>query len=511
VLFVQFRFILFFLIVFAVHWALRSNRSRKVWLLISSHFFYACFFLAGPDSATSDTFPPVEFFRRVAAGQPLPTGWWFPLVLWSSTTMDYIVGLGIGNAKTEGKRRAWLMISILVNLGVLGFFKYANFCIDSVHAALSWFGLHTSKSMLNIFLPYGISFYTFQSMSYSIDVYRRRLEPVRSFLDLAFFISFFPQLVAGPIVRAVTFLPQVSVKRVWENVDVRGCLTVFFVGFVKKACISENIAPIVDAFFAAPGNYDLPSSFTGVLFYAVQVYCDFSGYSDMAIATAGLLGYALTENFAFPYFSGNIAAHWRRWHISLSTWLRDYLYIPLGGNRGSKFKNYRNLTLTMLLGGLWHGASWTYVIWGFLQGLCLCAHREYQDIADRAPGWWQKVRTVIGPPLTFYFTCTAYCFFRAQNVVNPETGHVTPGYEIAGTALRSFVLFQKNGDQSFGSVCLWIFAGLAVIHFLAYRKVFSTWWRVIPAWLYTVLLALGLNIALYFLPQHHKAFIYFQF
>jgi alginate O-acetyltransferase complex protein AlgI len=511
VLFVQFRFIVFFLIVFAVHWTLRSNQSRKVWLLISSHFFYACLFLAGPDSATSDTFPPVEFVRRLFEGRPLPTGWWFPVVLWSSTTMDYIVGLGIGRAGDERKRRAWLLVSILVNLGVLGFFKYANFCIDSVHTALSWFGLHTSKATLNIFLPYGISFYTFQSMSYSIDVYRRRLEPVKSFLDLAFFISFFPQLVAGPIVRAMTFLPQLSVRRMWENVDVRGCLTLFFVGFVKKACISENIAPIVDSFFAAPGNYDLPGSFTGVLFYAVQVYCDFSGYSDMAIATAGLLGYALTENFAFPYFSGNIGEHWRRWHISLSTWLRDYLYIPLGGNRGTKLTNYRNLTLTMVIGGLWHGASWTYVIWGFLQGLCLCLHREYKDIADRAPGWWQKIRTIIGPPLTFYFTCTAYCFFRAQNVVNPETGQVTPGYEIAGTALKSFVLFQKNGEQSFGSVCLWIFAGLAIIHWLAYLKLFSTWWRVIPAWLYTVLLAIGLNIALYFLPQHHKAFIYFQF
>lgn len=510
-LFVQFRFIIFFLIVFAVHWALRSNQSRKVWLLVCSHFFYACLFLAGPDSSTSDTFPPIVFVQRLIDGGPLPTGWWFPFVLWASTTMDYVVGIGLGRAESERKRKAWLLVSILVNLGVLGFFKYANFCIDSVHAMLSWFGLHTSKSTLNIFLPYGISFYTFQSMSYSIDVYRRRLEPVRSFLDLAFFISFFPQLVAGPIVRAMTFLPQLSVRRAWENVDVRGCLTLFFMGFVKKACISENIAPIVDSFFTAPGNYDLQSSFIGVFFYAVQVYCDFSGYTDMALGTAGLLGYALTENFNFPYFSGNIAEHWRRWHISLSTWLRDYLYIPMGGNRGSKFASYRNLTMTMLIGGLWHGASWTYVIWGFLQGLCLCVHREYKDIADRAPAWWQKVRTITGPPMTFYFTCTAYCFFRAQNVVNPETGHVTPGYEIAGTALKSFVLFQRNGDQSFGMVCWWVFAGLALLHWLNYRKVFSTWWRVVPAWLYTVLLGIGVVIALYFLPQHHKAFIYFQF
>ena len=510
-LFVQFRFIVFFLIVFAVHWALKSNQARKIWLLVCSQFFYACLFLAGPNSASSEEFPPLTFIKALMAGGPLPTGWWFPFVLWASMIMDYTVGLGIARAETEVKKRSWLLVSLCMNLGVLGFFKYANFCLDSVHTMLAWLGLHTDKTVLNIFLPYGISFYTFQSLSYSIDVYRKRIEPVRSFLDLSFFISFFPQLVAGPIVRAMTFLPQVSEKRVWDRVDVRGCLTLFFIGFVKKACISENIATVVDAFFHAPWNYDIVSSFVGVLFYAVQVYCDFSGYSDMAIGSAGLLGYALTENFNFPYFSGNIAEHWRRWHISLSTWLRDYLYIPLGGNRGTTFQNYRNLTLTMVIGGLWHGSSWTYVIWGFLQGLSLCAHREYKNLADRAPGWWQKVRPWIGPPLTFYFTCTAYCFFRAQDVVNKATGEIVPGYQIAWTAVKSFVFFQKNGEKSFGPVCLWIFAALALIHWLNYRKVFAVWWRQIPAWLYTTLLALGVAAALFFVPQHYKAFIYFQF
>ena len=544
-LFVQFRFVVFFLIVFAIHWLLRGNQTRKVWLLIASHFFYACLFLGGPDSASADEFPPLTFAKAIMNGQTLPTGWWFPFVLWGSTIMDYTVGLGIDGAKTEGKRKAWLLVSLLVNLGVLGFFKYANFCIDSVYAALNWFGLHMEKSTLNIFLPYGISFYTFQSLSYSVDVYRRKLEPVRSFIDLAFFISFFPQLVAGPIVRAMTFLPQVSVKRVWANVDVRACLTLFFIGFVKKACISENISVVVDAFFSNPAKYDVMSSFIGVLFYAVQVYCDFSGYSDMAIGSAGLLGYALTENFAFPYFSGNLGEHWRRWHISLSTWLRDYLYIPLGGNRTSYLwvklslcalmlitcywvRHYGwvvafclclmpiiwkhpNLVATMVIGGLWHGASWTYVIWGFFQGIALGVHRTYADFADKAPGWWQKARGWIGPVLTFYFTCTAYCFFRAQNVVDAKTGIVTPGYEIAATALRSFVLFQKNGDQSFHPGCLVIFGVLAVIHYLAHKGVFSTWWRRIPTWLYTTLLALGVAVALHFIPQRYKAFIYFQF
>lgn len=511
-LFVQFRFVIFFLIVFAIHWALRGNRARKVWLLTASHFFYACLFVGGPDSASADEFPPLTFYNALSSGKPLPVGWWFPVVLWGSTIMDYLVGLGIGRSNDERKRKAWLLVSLVVNLGVLGFFKYYNFCVDSVHAALNFFGLHTSKGTLQIFLPYGISFYTFQSMSYSIDVYRRRLEPVRSFLDLAFFISFFPQLVAGPIVRAMTFLPQVFEKRVWSRVDVRGCITLFFIGYVKKACISENVAPVVDAFFADPGKYDVGSTFIGVLFYAVQIYCDFSGYSDMAIASSRLLGYELTENFNFPYFAANITDFWRRWHISLSTWLRDYLYIPLGGNRGSKLFTYRNLMLTMLLGGLWHGAAWTYVIWGGLHGLALIVHREYERAAINAASWWQKARVYVGPLLCFYWVCITWIFFRSHNVVNEKTGEIkATGFEVASTVLKSFVLFRENGTREFNNACWWILLALLVLHYLTSRKVFALWWRRIPDWLYAALLGAGLAIAFYFVPQQFKAFIYFQF
>ena len=286
-LFVQFRFLVFFLIVFAVHWALRGNTARKVWLLICSHFFYACLFLGGPDSASADTFPPWTFYEKLSDHQPLPTGWWFPFVLWGSTIMDYIVGLGIAD-REDGRRRRSVAVRLAsrVNLGVLGFFKYSNFAHRFRHAALQWLGLHTSEWTLDIFLPYGISFYTFQSMSYSIDVYRRRLEPVRSFLDLAFFISFFPQLVAGPIVRAMTFLPQVSVTRVWANVDVRGCRRRSSSSASSRRPASPRTSPpIVDAYFAAPGQIrPLRAAFIGVLCYAVQIYCDFSGYTDMAIA-----------------------------------------------------------------------------------------------------------------------------------------------------------------------------------------------------------------------------------
>lgn len=511
-LFVQFRFLFFFLIVFAVHWALRGNTARKIWLLICSHFFYACLFLGGPDSASADTFPAWTFYQKLINKEALPTGWWFPFVLWGSTIMDYIVGLGIGRSQEQSRRRAWLFVSIGINLGVLAFFKYYNFCVDSVHAALSWFGLHTSKWTLAIFLPYGISFYTFQSMSYSIDVYRRRIEPVRSFLDLACFISFFPQLVAGPIVRAMTFLPQLSVQRVWANVNVRACLALFFIGFVKKACISENVAPIVDAYFATPDRYNLYSSFIGVAFYAVQIYCDFSGYTDMAIACARLLGYELTINFDFPYFSRSITEFWRRWHISLSTWLRDYLYISLGGNRGSKLFTYRNLMLTMLLGGLWHGASWTFVIWGGLHGLALIVHREWQERTENAGARFAKVMTWIAVPLTFYWTLITWVFFRAQNVYDEKTGALkTSGFDIARQILDAICMFDADGKRTFSLDCLWLFAALAALHYANSRRWLSTWWQRIPDWAFSALLGAGFAVALFFVPTKYKAFIYFQF
>jgi alginate O-acetyltransferase complex protein AlgI len=502
VLFVDPVFFFFFAIVFGVHWALRSNTWRKAWLLACSHFFYAGFFIGNP----------FEFFTKVQNHQPLPDGWWFPFVLMGSTCLDYAVGLGIAGAQTQIRRRAWLLVSLAVNLGVLCFFKYFNFFITSASGFLTWVGLPAHEWTLQIFLPYGISFYTFQSMSYSIDVYRRRLEPVRKFLDLAFFISFFPQLVAGPIVRAMTFLPQVVEKRVWSKVDVRGCLVLFFIGFVKKACVSENVAPFADQFFAAPGRFDVYGTFIGVLFYAVQIYCDFSGYSDMAIATARLLGYELTLNFSFPYFAVHITEFWRRWHISLSTWLRDYLYISLGGNRGSKLFTYRNLMLTMLLGGLWHGASWTFVIWGGLHGLALIVHREWQRATEHAGPAFKRVMTWLGPVLCFYWVCITWVFFRATPIIDPATKLVKQsGFEVASTVLKSFVLFIPNGTRSFTGACLALFVALVIVHWLCARGFLATWWRRLPAWAFSALLGAGTGLALCFVPTKYKAFIYFQF
>jgi alginate O-acetyltransferase complex protein AlgI len=504
VLFVEFRFLSFFLIVFCVHWALRTNTARKWWLLGASHFFYACFFIGDPS----------VFVDLLRHGQwaKFPTGWWFPAVLWASTCLDYFVGLGIADATGEGRRKAWLLASLVVNLGVLVLFKYFNFFVVSAAELLAWIGLPTSLHTLNIILPYGVSFYTFQSMSYSIDVYRRRLEPVRSFRDLAFFISFFPQLVAGPIVRAMTFLPQVFVKREWAKVDVRSCATLFFIGFVKKAVVSEYVARFADQFFAAPSQYSHLSAILGVLFYAVQIYCDFSGYTDMAIASARMLGYDLTINFDFPYFARSITDFWRRWHISLSTWLRDYLYISLGGNRGSKLFTYRNLLLTMLLGGLWHGASWNFVLWGGMHGVALIVHREWQQLTDKAGGMFRATMAAICVPLTFYWICITWIFFRAAPLVDPDSkAVVASGLDAALQALRAFTVPGHHGNRTFGYEGFGVLAVLALLHWLNSQRLIAAVWRRLPDWACAALLGLGTALALLFVPVRYKPFIYFQF
>ena len=504
--FTEFRFFIFFLIVFAVHWLLQSNFIRKIWLLVCSHFFYACFFIGDP----------IKFWEAVSTHQwaHLKEGWWFPFVLMGSTCMDYAVGLGIEASAAEWKRRAWLFISLAINLGVLCFFKYFDFFAGSASEFLRWLHLPVGDWTLKVFLPYGISFYTFQSMSYSIDVYRRRLKAVRSFLDLAFFIAFFPQLVAGPIVRAITFLPQVFEKRIWNNVDVRGCLTLFFIGFVKKRCISENVAPIVDEFFQNAWKYNVTSTWIAVLFYSVQIYCDFSGYTDMAIASARLLGYELTPNFNFPYFSRDVTEFWRRWHISLSTWLRDYLYISLGGNRGSKLSTYRNLMVTMVLGGLWHGASWTFIIWGALHGGALIIHREWQRFTENASSRFKRISGWLSVPLTYYWVCIAWIFFRANDVME-ERGHkmvmVKSAMQVAKETAASFIFFRNHEKKALNPLCLVFFATLALVHWLCSRGTFSNWWRRIPDWAYAALLGAGTAVALYFVPTNYRPFIYLKF
>jgi alginate O-acetyltransferase complex protein AlgI len=467
-LFVEFRFFWFFLAVFAVYWALRRNDSRKTWLLVCSYFFYACW------------------------------NWKFLFLIMASSALDYFVGAMMVRTQNSGTRRGWLILSLCANLGTIAFFKYYNFFVTSAAALLEWLGLPASLHTLNIIIPVGVSFYTFHSMSYTIDVYRGKLRPVSSILDLACFIGFFPQMVAGPIVRAFAFLPQLQTLRRFADVDVRGALVLFLTGFIKKACIADAVAPFVDRYFEAPGNFTAASAWVGVLFYAIQIYCDFSGYTDMAIASAQLLGYELPVNFRFPYFARNISEFWHRWHISLSTWLRDYLYIPLGGNRGPRWFVYRNTMITMLLGGLWHGGAWTFVIWGGLHGLALVVHREWVRRTEHRSSAPPFLRWLAWP-LTIYWVCVAWIFFRAVDLK-----HAMP-------ALRSFVLFQSAGTEDLGAWMLWVVVALAIVHWLNSIGWFSQWWRRLPASVFAAGYGCAFAVVLLFIPPRYAPFIYFQF
>jgi alginate O-acetyltransferase complex protein AlgI len=453
--------------VFSVYWALRDNSKRKIWLLLCSYAFYAAW------------------------------NWKFVFLLMGSTALDYLVGSMLARTDDPAVRRRWLIMSLCVNLGTLAFFKYCNFFISSASDLLAWLGLPASLGTLNIIIPVGVSFYTFHSMSYTIDVYRGRMRAVRSLLDVACFIGFFPQMVAGPIVRAALFLPQLQTARRFDNIDVRGALVLFMGGFVKKACIADAVAPIADRYFAAPEHFTAVSAWVGVLFYAIQIYCDFSGYTDMAIACARLLGYELTINFNFPYFARDIADFWHRWHISLSTWLRDYLYIPLGGNRGPSWFVYRNIMITMLLGGLWHGGAWTFVVWGGLHGLALVLHRQWARVREqRSLGGMSYALSWF---VTIYWVCVAWIFFRAGTL------------DRALVACRSFVLFRDAGTEQLGAWMLLVVVALGFVHWLNFRGVFSQWWRRGPAPVFAAGYGCAAAIVLLFIPPHYAPFIYFQF
>ncbi|NOT28942.1 MAG: MBOAT family protein [Planctomycetes bacterium] len=470
-LFVEFAFLPFFLTVLAVHWLLRSNTWRKAWLLAAGCYFYGCW------------------------------DWRFLGLVAFSTLLDYVVALNL--EQPGARRKLWLSCTLAGNLGLLGFFKYFNFFLDSAVTFLDALGLQAHRPTLAIILPVGISFYTFQTLSYTLEVYYGRLEARRSLLDFATFVSFFPQLVAGPIVRAKDFLPQLDEPRVWARVDVRAALTLFLIGFLKKACVSDNLAPHVDRFFAAPTEFDALSAWIAVLAYAVQIYCDFSGYTDMALACAALLGYELCLNFARPYFARNVADFWRRWHISLSTWLRDYLYVPMGGSRCARWKTYRNLMATMLLGGLWHGASWNFVIWGGLHGAALCALRLWSESMPRAESARQSLaRTLLATAFTFVFVCFCWIFFRSPDLAS------------ALVTARSFVLLDAPGTQSLGAPLLAPLAALALLHGLAH----SPWgghlarsWRALPLWGFASAYGVAAALAMALVPASSRPFIYFQF
>lgn len=328
------------------------------------------------------------------------------LLLLLATVVDFTLANMIHRTDVPWKRKLYLIISLSINLGVLGYFKYTNFLYESFCTLTG-----ANFQPFDIFLPVGISFFTFQSLSYTLDVYRRDLKPVDHILDYAFYLSFFPQLVAGPIVRASDFLPQIHQPTYVSREMIGRGVFLIATGLFKKAVISDYISiNFVDRVFDAPALYTGLENLLAVYGYALQIYCDFSGYSDMAIGIALLLGFHFIINFDSPYQSKNITEFWRRWHISLSSWLRDYLYISLGGNRKGKIRTYLNLMITMLLGGLWHGASWRFVIWGGLHGTALAFHKFFTS-TFRLPDntWWRAIGLII----TFHFVCFCWIFFRA--------------------------------------------------------------------------------------------------
>jgi D-alanyl-lipoteichoic acid acyltransferase DltB (MBOAT superfamily) len=341
------------------------------------------------------------------------SGLYFILLL-ITAVVDYNLARQIARTDVKPRRTFFLIVSLCVNLGMLVYFKYTNFFVGMVYDFMN-----KPFDPLNIFLPVGISFFTFQSLSYTIDIYRRNIEPVKDISEFAFFVTFFPQMVAGPIVRASVFLPQVRKTPVVTRDDFGKAIFLICIGLFKKAVISDYISiNFVDRIFDNPGLYTGLENLFGVYGYALQIYCDFSGYTDMAIGIALLLGYKLPVNFNSPYQSASITEFWRRWHISLSTWLRDYLYISLGGNRKGKIRTYINLMITMLLGGLWHGAALRFVIWGALHGMGLAFEKMMNSII-RIPK--NKLTRVLGVIITFHFVCFAWIFFRADNMVVVRT------------------------------------------------------------------------------------------
>jgi len=351
-------------------------------------------------------------------------GWWdwrFLSLIIFSTLVDFIVGLKLENENDQSRRKLLLMTSIFVNIGFLGFFKYYNFFLDNFTTAFSFFGSKINANSLNIILPVGISFYTFQTMSYSIDVYKRKFKPTRDFIAFAAFVSFFPQLVAGPIERATRLLPQFYTKRKFDYSKAVDGMRQILWGLFKKIVIADNCAEFVNQIFNNSADMRGSTLILGAIFFAFQIYCDFSGYSDIAIGTARLFGINLMRNFAFPYFSRDIAEFWRRWHISLSTWFRDYLYIPLGGSRGNNWMKVRNTFIIFIVSGFWHGANWTFIVWGALNAVyflpLLLAKKNRNNLDIVAKGrYLPNVKDLFFMFLTFGLTVFAWIFFRAENI-----------------------------------------------------------------------------------------------
>lgn len=448
----------------------------------------------------------------IVAASYLFYGWWdwrFLSLILFSTIVDYLVGLKLETNENETKRKILLWTSILVNLGFLGLFKYYNFFLDNFITAFSFFGTEIKANSLNVILPLGISFYTFQTLSYSMDVYKRKLKPTKDFIAFSAFVSFFPQLVAGPIERATHLLPQFYTKRTFDYRQAVDGLRQILWGLFKKIVIADNCAKYADLIFNNSADYPGSTLVLGALFFTFQIYCDFSGYSDMAIGTSRLFGFALMRNFNFPYFSRDIAEFWRRWHISLSTWFRDYLYIPLGGSRGGIWSKVRNIFIIFIVSGFWHGANWTFVAWGALNAVyflpLLLTKNNRANLDIEAQGrCLPSIKEFSLMLLTFGLTVFAWIFFRANDI-----GHAMSYI----SEIFSFSIFTtpyfKDGSLAIPTIILVVFfvgiewfgrEGQYAIQFLHSKGRIFGW-----SFYYLII------VLIFVFAGSNQQFIYFQF
>jgi alginate O-acetyltransferase complex protein AlgI len=457
----------------AVAWLRGADRGR-VWLLLAASFYFYAF-----------------INPRLAC------------LIFASTVLDFFLAHGIQRLKGAAWRHALVGVSVTANLGLLCYFKYVNFFLASLHAAMHRCGASASIPLLDVLAPLGISFYTFEAISYVVDVYRGRVRAERNLANFVLFILFFPHLIAGPIVRGRDFLPQVRRHKRWDWLRVQLGVRFFLMGLFKKWVIADRMAQFADPVFAQPNGYGAVVTWMAVIAYALQIYGDFSGYTDMAIGCAHLLGFRLAKNFDMPYLARNVSEFWRRWHISLSSWLRDYLFIPLGGSRGGAWRTCLNLLVVMALGGLWHGASWTFVAWGVLHGLLLIGHRLFQGFCERRPRWDAALRSWPGSAARMLstFLCVSLCwvFFRAQSF---------------GAAVDVFKGLARGARQPAPMPALGLILTVAVValcHALAQRGLWKWISDRLPAPALGVGYAVVLALCLVFAPVSEKPFIYFQF
>jgi len=473
VLFNSLTFIVFFVLVLALHNAPLAWTTKKTNLLIASYLFYAAWN------------PP------------------FVVLLWISTVVDWHVAKKMYTEQVKSRRRMLLAASVVVNLGLLGYFKYGGFLLENFVALATMAGIDYKPPEWNIILPVGISFYTFQTMAYSLDVYLRRAKPSKSFLDFALFVTFFPQLVAGPIVRPTHLLPQFAVPKVASPRQLYWGLGLITIGLFQKIVVADGLlAPIADEVFGAEEMLHPLDAWLGTLAFSGQIFSDFAGYSTTAIGVALTLGFGLPDNFRFPYAAIGFSDFWRRWHISLSSWLRDYLYVPLGGNRKGNLRTYANLMTTMLLGGLWHGASWTFVVWGGLHGLFLAAERWLTARFGDRDIWNKRVIRVLLALMTYFLVNITWVFFRAAD------------FAMAWRMIVTMLTFVTDGEKVLPTVFILqtvITIGIMLaIHWRMRNRQLADEIGRLPVWLTGLIW--GVMLTMIVITQGGSdAFIYFQF